>query len=340
MPRPRRCLILGALAVLLSGMDEPTQKSNPPTKSARATKGARKATRPNADAPPDARSMPELFDRMMSGFLTDPSKGFPAFVDELANMEGPALEGVTLSIAEERQAGLKARAEYLENAAAKGYPVVRDGRKLDYLKALVARFSARMARRDRYPVIEVTLIDAPIPDGQSFPGGFVAFTTALLDEPDEATVAGVVAHELAHLERGHLYGYARRSKLAEATYQNPPGGNPSFDQFFTRQAALLGLMMNPYRPEHEHEADCTSATWLYLEGYDPMGLVGFFERIHRRNNDQPDNPFFQFGRTHPYSLDRRRHVLDRLAQLRRWKRRDDLGLYADNLRRLVPRDRN
>jgi hypothetical protein len=115
MPRPRRCLILGALAVLLSGMDEPTQKSNPPTKSARATKGARKATRPNVDAPPDctlastsaprpaARSMPELFDRMMSGFLTDPSKGFPAFVDELANMEGPALEGVTLSIAEERQ---------------------------------------------------------------------------------------------------------------------------------------------------------------------------------------------------------------------------------------------
>ncbi len=123
-----------------------------------------------------------------------------------------------------------------------------------------------MAHRDRYPTIEVTLIDARIPDGQSFPGGFLAFTTALLDEPDEATVAGVVAHELAHLDRGHLYGYARRSKLAEATYANPPGGTATFDQFFTRQAALLGLMMNPYRPEHESEADCTSATWLYLEG--------------------------------------------------------------------------
>ncbi len=348
MRRPRRWLLLGVLAILLAGMDEPAKKTTPPAK---AAKGAKKAVRRDVDAPPPctsarvarpqppARSMPELFDRMMNGFTKDPSRGFPAFLEELSSMEGPALEGVTLSIAEERQTGIKARTEYLEKAAAKGYPVVREGKKLDYLKALVARFQSRMAHRDRYPDIEVTLIDAPIPDGQSFPGGFLVFTTALLDEPDEATVAGVVAHELAHLERGHLFSYARRSKLAEATYSNPPGGNTSFDQFFTRQAALLGLMMNPYRPEHESEADCTSATWLYLEGYDPNGLVGFFERMHRRNNDQPDNPFFQFGRTHPYSLDRRRHVLDRLAQLKRWRRRDDLGLYADNLRRLVPRDR-
>ena len=348
MRRPRRWLFLGVSALLLAGMDGPSRKANPPAKAAR---GTRKADRPGAEIPPPcnssanprprpaARSMPELFDRMMDGFMRDPSRGFPAFLDELANLEGPALEGVTLSMLEERQAGLKARAEYLEKAASRGYRVIGEGKKLDYLKALVERFHRRMARRDRYPDIEVTLIDAPIPDGQSFPGGFLAFTTALLDEPDEATVAGVVAHELAHLERGHLYGYARRSKLAEATYRTPPGGGATFDQFFTRQAALLGLMMNPYRPEHESEADCTSATWLYLEGYDPMGLVGFFERMHLRNNDQPDSPFFQFGRTHPYSLDRRRHVLDRLAQLRRWKRRDDLGLYADNLRRLVPRDR-
>ena len=348
MRRPGRWLLIGVSATFLAGMDDPAKTSRPP---ARATKAARKAEGRDRDVPPPclgfsrskaqppARSMPELFDRMMEGFLKDPARGFAGFLDELANLEGPALEGVTLSVAEERQAGLKARTEYLEKAATRGFRVVNGGKKVDYLKALVARFSDRMARRDRYPAIEVTLVDAPIPDGQSFPGGFLVFTSALLDEPDEATVAGVVAHELAHLERGHLYSYARRSKLADATYRNPPGGDATFDQFFTRQAALMGLMMNPYRPEHESEADCTSATWLYLEGYDPKALVGFFERMHRRNNDQPDNPFFSFGRTHPFSLDRKQGVLDRLAQLRRWKRRDDLGLYADNLRRLAPRDR-
>jgi predicted Zn-dependent protease len=276
---------------------------------------------------------------MMGNFAKDPANGFAGFLGELANLEGPALEGVTLSKEEERQVGLKARAEYLDRAANRGFRVVIDPKKVGYLRSLVDRFSTRMTHRDRYPVIDVTLIEAPIPDGQSFPGGFLVFTTALLNEPDEATVAGVVAHELAHLDRGHLYSYARRTKLAEATYRNPPGGNGDFDQFFTRQAALLGLMMNPFRPEHESEADCTSATWLYLEGYDPKALVGFFERMHRRNNDQPDTAFFNFGKTHPYSLDRRRHVLDRLGQFQRWKRRDDLGLFPENLRTLEPRGR-
>ena len=339
---------LGISALLLAGMDDPPKASN---KSAKSAKTAKKNAVRDRDTPPPcasstpakaapaARSMPELFDRMMNRMAQDPARSFNGFLDELANLEGPALEGVTLNINEERQAGLKAQTEYLERALGRGYLVVNDRKKVDYLKALVARFSDRMAHRDRYPAIEVTLIDAPIPDGQSFPGGFLAFTTALLDEPDEATVVGVVAHELAHLERGHLYNYARRSKLAETTYRNPQAANANFDQFFTRQAALIGLMMNPFRPEHESEADCTSTTWLYQEGYDPKALVGFFERMHRRNNDQPDNPFFSFGRTHPFSLDRKRDVLDRLAQLRRWKRRDDLGLYAENLRKLEPRPR-
>src|SRR6185437_2984311 len=166
-------------------------------------------------------------------------------------------------------------AEYLERARARGFRVVESPRRLAYLRALVDRFASRMTHRARYPNIEVTLIDAPVADGQAFPGGSLAFTTALLDEPDEATAAGVVAHELAHLDRGHMYDYARRDKLAEATYAPAGGRAPDFDQFMTRQMALVGLLMNPFRPEHESEADCESVTWLYLEGYDPRGLMGF-----------------------------------------------------------------
>ncbi len=347
----RLLLMLATSTLTLAARDDPPTPSKPAPK---AAKGARKAeaktrdrdtpppcpSNPRVTAQPPATNMPQLFDRMMNHFAQDPAGGFNNFVGELASLEGPALEGVTLTREEERQAGLKARAEYLDRAAKRGFAVIESPRKLAYFRALVDRFKTRMAHRDRYPTIEVTVLDAPIPDGQSFPGGFLIFTTALLDEPDEATVAGVVAHELAHLDRGHLYNYARRTKLAEATYRNPAGGNADFDRMFTRQAAMLGLMMNPFRPEHESEADCTSTTWLYQDGYDPSGLVGFFERMHRRNNDQPDNPFFSFGRTHPFSLDRKRAVLNRLAQLQRWKRRDDLGLYPDNLRKLEPRPRS
>jgi beta-barrel assembly-enhancing protease len=362
-------LLFGLLAALLLGAsddgvppdrDDPgaaeAPQAPPKGKSKASAKSRRPAKpRPRGDEPPACphqvkadravapppRSMPEFFSRMGEGFARDPARGFQGAMDQLSRMEGPALQGVTLSIEEERQAGRKAREEYLSRAASRGYRVVNDPAKLKYLQGLVDSLAKRMANRERYPRIEVTLISAPVADGQSFPGGYLAFTEALLDAPDEATVAGVVAHELAHLDLGHLYGYAKRSKLAEATYSRRPGpmagGAP--DQFFTRQMALFGLMMNPYRPEHETEADCRAATWMYQEGYDPQALVRFFERMHERNRDLPAdaNPFFSFGRTHPYSLDRRRHVLERLAQLRRWKSREDLGLYAENLRRLVPR---
>ncbi|MBX6313469.1 MAG: M48 family metallopeptidase [Isosphaeraceae bacterium] len=346
-------LLLAAVSCARGGEATPA-KSKTAAKSTRATRTPR--TREAEPPPcthhhrivqvrrvqrPPARTMPELFARMGESFMRDPARGFQNFIEELSQLEGPALQGVTISAAEERQAGRKARDEFLRRAAARGYRLDNDRDKLAYLRELVDGFARRMRHRARYPNIEVSLIDAPIPDGQSFPGGFLVFTTGLLDEPDEATVAGVVAHELAHLDRGHLYEYARRGKLAEATYSRPPGmmGGPDFDRFFTRQMALFGLMMNPFRPEHESEADCTSVTWLYQEGYDPKALVSFFERMHARNRDQPDNPFFSFGRTHPYSLDRRRDVLVRLDQLQRWRPRRDLGRYPENLRRKVSRFR-
>ncbi|MFO0959342.1 MAG: M48 family metalloprotease [Isosphaeraceae bacterium] len=270
---------------------------------------------PGQGIPGIPSGMPEMFARMGEAFARDPATGFQTFIQGLGDMEGPALESVTLTPAEERQAGRKARDEYMRRAAQQGYGESRDREKLAKVRRLVDQFAARMKHRDRYPKIEVSLIDAPISDGQSFPGGYLIFTTALVDEPDENTLAGVVAHELAHLDLGHLYGYARRSKLAEATYSRPPGGGANFDQFFTRQMALLGLLMNPYRPEHELEADCTSVTWLHQEGMDGAGLVGFFERLHERIQDQPANPFFSFGRSHPSSLERKNHVQRRMAQL-------------------------
>lgn len=326
----------------------PARPKNAPR--AKSKPSARRGKRRNADdppacpsvrrpAPPPARSMPEMFQRMAESFSRNPATGFNDFLGELARMEEPALRGVTVSVAEERKAGLRAREEYLSKAKGRGYQVVEDQIRLNYLRSLVDRLAARMTHRDRYPKIEVGLINAPVSDGQSFPGGFLIFTTALLDEPDEATVAGVVAHELAHLDLGHLYSYVRRSKLAETTYSHPPGMGVSFDQFFTQQAALFGLLFNPYRPEHETEADCAATTWMYQEGYDPRALLGFFERLHERKNDQPDNPFFSFGRTHPFSLDRRDHVRGRLAQLQRWRPRNDLQLFAEDLRQFRIRDK-
>ncbi len=279
--------------------------------------------------------MPEMFDRMMTDMAENPATGFARV---LKDQEAAAMRSTTLSAAEERRIGRRQRDLYLKAAAEKGFPASENARDLAYLRGLVARLSPRMKNRARYPDIEVRLIDSPIPDGQSFAGGYLVFTTALLDEPDEATVAGVVAHELAHLDRGHVLEYARREKMADNAFRaTTNGGMVDPSAMMTHGMALGSVMMDPYRPEHEHEADCLATTWLFQEGYSPHGFADFFVRMNRRNRDQPDSPFWKLARSHPYSLARRDAVLERLDQLQRWKPRDDLKLHAADLRnRSVP----
>ncbi len=319
---------------------EPTPKRVRP----KSKPSARRERKRSADDPPPCPSRPRCdssrtFDARVvptdgESFTRNPATGFTNFLDELARMEEPALQGVSVNAPEERRAGREARRLSRQGQAA-GIQSRRrrDPPGLPPEPCRAARLSDEAPRpipQDRRHAAQ-----CPISDGQSFPGGFLVLTTALLDEPDEATVAGVVAHELAHLDLGHLYGYVRRSKLAETSYARPAAAGVSFDRFFTQQAALLGLLFNPFRPEHESEADCAAVTWLYQEGYDPRALVGYFERLHERRHDQPANPFFDFGRTHPFSLDRRDHARARLTQLRRWRPRHDLRLAADELRHFL-----
>ena len=106
------------------------------------------------------------------------------FADVLKQQEVAAIQGTTLTAAEERRIGRQQRDAFLRMARTKGFTVREVAKDTDYLKALVAKFVPRMKNGARYPAIELTVIDAPIPDGQSFPGGFLVFTTALLNEPD------------------------------------------------------------------------------------------------------------------------------------------------------------
>lgn len=273
-----------------------------------------------------------MFERMMRGIERNPATGFRDF---LGGEEAVALREISLSAAEEKRIGLRQRESYLAEAKRRGYREVDDESKLAYLRDLVARFAPLMAHRDRYRDIQITLIDAPIADGQACGGGLLIFTTALLESPDEATVAGVVAHELAHLDLGHIHHYAKRAKLADSAFNPQAAGNPGdFARAFERSMAAGSVYMNPFKPADELEADCQATTWLFLEGYDPHALARFFEAMHARQRDEPTNPFFQFAQSHPYSLDRRAEVLTRLKQLQRWRPRAELGLFPDSLRQL------
>ena len=177
-------------------------------------------------APPGMEGMSDLFNDMMSSMQSNPAGGFQDFMSQ---QEQKAMRDIRVSAAEEHAIGKNLRDQYLSEAKAHGFHQVNDPDKLAYLQDLVDGFSQFMFHRDRYPKIEVGMIDAPDPDAQAFPGGFVVFSLGLLKEPDEASVAAVVAHELAHLDRGHMYYLAKRAKLADTAFAMPAGGPTGID---------------------------------------------------------------------------------------------------------------
>ncbi len=108
----------------------------------------------------------------------------------------------------------------------------------------------------------------------SLPGGFVFVSFALLQElKDEAELAGVLAHLVAHVALAH-----RALQLSRLDNEMPGSGKKSDSmQDFVKKAR--GVFMSGVTPEEEMEADAFGATYCACAGYDPGGLASVLKRV-------------------------------------------------------------
>ena len=114
--------------------------------------------------------------------------------------------------------------------------MIRRGKDVTYLRELVASIQPLLVNRQRYPTIQVLLADSPQIDARSFPGGSLVFCRGLLDSAgSEAALVGIIAHELVHLDRGHVL--ARRGASS-----SPSGLSP------VRSAACLPSSSSTWEP--------------------------------------------------------------------------------------------
>jgi predicted Zn-dependent protease len=148
-------------------------------------------------------------------------------------------------------------------------------------------------------------------------GGHVGMHTGLiLLTRNESELAGVVGHEIAHILQRHqtrLYQsqgkYQLASLAALALAIIASRGNSSQSSQVT-EAALTGasaIMIQgqlDYTREHEREADRVGVTLLDRAGYDPRGMVTFFERMQRANRLSEFKSAPSYLRTHPLTVER------------------------------------
>ena len=217
--------------------------------------------------------------------FADPQKMFDRMFGPETEEDEKALARVEVSIQEERQMGETAVAAFLAGMKQRRIGVVYRGKDVQYLRDLVETIRPLMTNGKRYRSIQVYLVQSSDCEARTFPGGTIMFFRGLLElGGSEAAVVGIVGHELAHLDRGHVLKRARRVKLAQQAFSG--GGGFSPQRFMEAGTQFAQLWARPFRPEDEAVADGDGARWAYQAGYDPREMAKLFLLVGQRQKNQ------------------------------------------------------
>ncbi len=161
----------------------------------------------------------------------------------------------------------------------------------------------------------IKVIDSDEINAFALPGGFLYVNRGVVEAADnEAELAGVMAHEIAHVTARH--GVEQASKAELANYASIPliflGG---WGGYIVRQVAGIAVPLGflKFSRGAEKEADRLGAQYMWASGYDPQALITFFEKLDAREKKKPGAIAKVFS-THPMTTDRIKESSNLLAR--------------------------
>ena len=159
------------------------------------------------------------------------------------------------------------------------------------------------------------VIDDPRINAFALPGGYIGIHTGLLEATrSEDELAGVIAHEIAHVTQRHIaraiHANSRQSIISTAIMlgamiAGAAGGSSDVMQAgaAVAQGASAQAQIN-FTRSNEYEADRVGIASLAGAGFDPYGMASFFEVMSRQTISNPDQRAPEFLRTHPVTTSR------------------------------------
>jgi predicted Zn-dependent protease len=202
------------------------------------------------------------------------------------------------------------------------------------LQAYIDRIGRRLVANSDRPELEFTftVIDSPDINAFATPGGFVYINRGLLAYLDsEAELAGVLAHEIAHVTARH----AARQQTANVTNQvlATAAGILTGSGDVADAAGMYGKeLVSGYGREHELEADSLGAEYMHRSGYSPDALLEVigvlkdqeqYQRVKARASGKKVASYHGLYATHPRNDARLQQVIQAAGEL-------ELEAYPEN----------
>ena len=164
----------------------------------------------------------------------------------------------------------------------------------------------------------IKVIDSDQINAFALPGGFFyVFSGLILQADEESELAGVMAHEIAHVCARHG---TRGATKAEITQIAALVGSIFIPYTWTGYALYEGmqfaipLQFLKFSRDNEREADFLGLQYMYKAGYDPNSYVTFFEKIQAEEKRRPGSIPKVFA-DHPPTAERIRNIQQEIARI-------------------------
>jgi predicted Zn-dependent protease len=267
--------------------------------------------------------------------------GLSGAEQDLPDLGSPATAAVSLD--EEYQVGLM----WARQMRSQGM-VLEDPEITDYIQEIGHSLSSH-AEEGQHQFNYAVLRD-PVINAFAMPGGFIMINSGLfLATRNENELAGVMAHETAHVTQRHLVrgmidqthaGLVSTAAMLAAILLGATAGrgDPSAMEgaILATQGAAIQHQIN-YTRTQEFEADRIGIGTMAAAGYDPLGMASMFEELNR-NSPSPDRvKAVEFLIDHPLSAERVAEARNRAELIGRIYHTDSLSylLMRERLRSLV-----
>jgi predicted Zn-dependent protease len=223
------------------------------------------------------------------------------------------VQHVALTDAQQMQLGSQQYAKTLRQDRAS---VVSTGPQYAEVQRVARRIEVVASRDKPNFVWRVTLIRKKEANAYCLPGGkIVVFTGILPVTENDAGLATVLGHEVAHATAEHVAERIEREHLTEVAAAIIAGGVAFTPAQYVRVIALLGVGSGlPFSRSQESEADHIGLVYMARAGYDPHQAVAFWKRMQRASKGQEPPEFLS---DHPSDAHRVERVEGWLPQAER-----------------------